>query len=81
MQIKTLEALNKFIKDIHSKESYLDTLLLLNNLQLPSNLTHKVSYLLKERTLLIQIISAYQMELNVSFSEDCIEGKEDTGEL
>ena len=63
-----LEVLRKFIKDIRSSsdcniENPVFSKFI--NLHLPSSHSEKIEYLIKERLLFIQIISAYQTECNV----------------
>jgi len=67
----TLERLYKLIIDDHSARKNLDNMIpttlcmQLRLLHLPKNHTQCLSYLIKEREILIQTISDYQIELQV----------------
>ena len=70
-EIQTMERLHKLMLDHHCGRQTLDSYMKgclcaqLKSLQLPRNLSQRVDYLVKERGLLIQIISDYQEECKV----------------
>ena len=63
--------LGEFLGMTHSKLNMSDHTLLcpqLRGLKLPKNPIQRLEYLMKERELLIQIISYYQIEFKVMFN-------------
>lgn len=72
-----LKRLRKIVLESHDPAYYSSATLCseLRTQKLPVNLTHKVEYLLKERELLIYIISDYQLEYKVPYSNNSKENE------